>query len=90
MTHRVEITAAQLSSWRATGHPYKVIAAEIATWAADQERGTVLPVNHVFGRNLGIEASGSTFTRAKRLLVTHGVLSTNDGPYQVALRPYGQ
>jgi hypothetical protein len=40
MTQRVEISDVQLRSWRVTGHPYKLIAALIAEWAKDQERGT--------------------------------------------------
>jgi hypothetical protein len=75
---------AQLSSWRASGKAYQVIAAEIAVWAQGKERGTVLPDNAVFGRQLSIDASPSTYKRAKMLLVAHGVLSTSDGPFQVA------
>jgi hypothetical protein len=46
----MKATDDQLREWRTTGYPYKVIAVEIATWAANQERGTVLPDNQVFGR----------------------------------------
>src|SRR5260370_39372208 len=74
-------TDAQVSAWRDSGKPYQQIAAEIAVWARDQERGTILPDNSV----CGIEASGSTFKRAKAFLVAQGVLSTDDGPFQVAL-----
>jgi predicted transcriptional regulator len=79
-------TAGQLSEWKASNYPYRMIAAAIARWAADQERGTVLPDDESWG----IEASGSTFKRAKRFLVTQGVLEINDGPHFVALRPGGQ
>jgi hypothetical protein len=71
---------ARVSLWRASGKTYQVIAAEIAVWARGKERGTVLPDNSVFG----IEASRSTYQRAKTFLVTNGVLSTKDGPFQVA------
>jgi hypothetical protein len=74
----------QVAAWRASGKQYQQIAAVIAVWARDQERGTVLPDNSVFGARLSFEASDSTYKRAKAFLVTHGVLSTNDGPFQVA------
>lgn len=45
-----------------------------------QERESVLPGNEVFGRKADVEASPSTFKRAKQFLVTHGVLEANDGP----------
>jgi hypothetical protein len=44
----------------------------------------VLPDNDVFGRKLNIDASPSTYRRAKMCLVSAGVLSTSDGPFQVA------
>ncbi|MCW2930960.1 MAG: hypothetical protein JWM19_1922 [Actinomycetia bacterium] len=75
-------TLGQVSSWRATGYPYKLIAAAIAEWAAGKERGTVLPDDEFFR----IEASASTYKRAKRFLATQGVLETSDGPFQVALQ----
>jgi hypothetical protein len=78
------ITDAQVSSWRASGKSYQVIAAEIAVWARGKERGTVLPDNEAFGRRLSIDASPSTYRRAKLYLVALGVLSTSDGPFQVA------
>jgi len=73
-------TPEQVTAWRVTGHRYKLIAARIAGWAEGKERGTVLPDNEFFG----IDASASTYKRAKRFLVSQGVLSTNDGPFQVA------
>jgi len=79
-----QLTDARLSSWRASGKTYQIIAAEIGEWARGKERGTVLPDNAVFGRQLGIDASPSTYKRAKMLLVAQGVLSTSDGPFQVA------
>jgi hypothetical protein len=84
MTQRAEITDVQLSSWRATGYPYKVIAAEIATWTADHERGTALPDDSEFGRDLDFVASPKTYQRAKRFLLVQGVLEISDGPYYVA------
>ena len=86
MTTTAKPTAEQIAAWRYPGHPYKLIAAAIAEWAAGRERGTVLPDDEFFG----IEASGSTYKRAKRFLVAQGVLNTNDGPFQVALRSAGQ
>jgi hypothetical protein len=80
MTAATRPTPEQLTEWRATFHAYKMIAAAMAEWAADKERGTVLPGNEYWG----IEASPSTHRRAKKFLATLGVLSTNDGPYQVA------
>jgi len=84
MPNPSQLTDAQLSSWRASGKTYQIIAAEIAVWARGKERGTVLPDNVAFGRRLGIEASPSTYKRAKMLLAAQGVLSTSDGPFQVA------
>ena len=52
--------------------------------ARAQERGSVLPDNEVFGRKADVEASPSTYKRAKQFLVTHGVLEANDGPFYVA------
>jgi hypothetical protein len=75
-------TPEQVRAWRGSGHPYKLIAAAIAEWAADKELGTILPDNEFFG----IEASERTYRRAKTFLVTQGVLSTNHGLFQVALR----
>jgi hypothetical protein len=74
----------QVSSWRASGKTYQVIAAEIAMWARGKESGTVLPEDKEFGRQLGIEASASTYQRAKVYLAARGMLSTSDGPFQVA------
>ena len=84
MTTRVEVTDALIAEWRATNHPYKVVAAEIAEWALKQERGTVLPDNGFFAGDLAIVASASTWKRAKSFLKTWGVLQQGDGPWQVA------
>jgi hypothetical protein len=78
------VTDAQVAAWRASGKTYQVIAAEIAVWARGKERGTVLPDDQVFGRQLDIDTSPSTYRRAKMLLAAEGVLSTSDGPFQVA------
>ena len=80
MTTTTWPTAEQLREWRATNYPYKLIACAIADWAANQERGTVLPDD----QSWGIEASPSTFKRAKKFLQTHGLLEVNDGPFYVA------
>ena len=61
-TTSAKVTDEQLREWEYTGHPYKLIAAEIATWAAAQERGTILPDNQVFGRKRGIDASARAGT----------------------------
>jgi hypothetical protein len=84
MSPETKPTPEHIRSWRDAGYPYKLIAAAIAEWAAGKERGTVLPDNEFFG----VEASGSTYKRAKRFLVTEGVLNTNDGPFQVALQAH--
>jgi hypothetical protein len=76
----VKPTPEELRHWRDTRHTYKLIAAAIAEWANGKERCTVLPDDHFFG----IEASGSTYKRAKKFLVTQGVLEINDGPFYVA------
>jgi len=78
-----KVSDTQLLEWEATNYPYKMIAAAIARWAAGKERGTVLPDDQSFV----IEASPSTFKRAKKFLQTHGVLEVNDGPFYVALPP---
>lgn len=80
----VAVTDALITEWRGTNHPYKVVAAQIAEWALQQERGTALPENEFFAGDLGIVASASTWKRAKAFLTTVGVLDSNDGPYQVA------
>jgi hypothetical protein len=84
MTQRVEISSVQLRSWRATGYPYKLIAAAMAEWAAGQERETVLPDNDEFARALDRVVGPRPFLRAKHLLERHGVLWSSDGPYMVA------
>jgi hypothetical protein len=80
----VEVTDAQIAEWRNTGHPYKVIAAQIAEWALEQPRGTELPDNDHFAGDLAIVASAPTWKRAKAFLAAVGVLYVNDGPYLVA------
>lgn len=84
MSTPLEVNDAQIAEWRNTGHPYKVIAAEIAQWAHRQDRGTPLPGNDFFAGDLPIVASASTWKRAKVFLAAVGVLYTNDGPYLVA------
>jgi hypothetical protein len=84
MTQRVEIPDAQLRSWRATGYPYKLIAAEMAEWATGKERGSVLPADDEFGRDLDRVVGPRPFLRAKHLLERHGVLASDDGPFYVA------
>lgn len=80
----LEVNDAQIAEWRATNHPYKVIAAEIAEWALKQDRGTLLPDNAHFAGDLPIGASDSTWKRAKAFLAAVGVLYLNDGPYRVS------
>jgi hypothetical protein len=84
MTTPVEVNDTQIAEWRHTGHPYKVVAAEIAEWAREQDRGTLVPGNDFFAGDLGIVASASTWNRAKTFLAAVGVLYTNDGPYLVS------
>jgi hypothetical protein len=74
------VTAGEIARWRAAGRPYQVIAAAIAEWAARQEHGTPLPQNYYFRLN----ASASTYTRAKQLLGERGVLEeADDGTFRV-------
>lgn len=80
---RIEVNDTQVAEWRRTGHPYKVVAAEIAEWTLKQERGTVLPGDEFFAGDLPIVASTSTWKRAKTLLVTTGVIRATDRAYQV-------
>jgi hypothetical protein len=84
MTLEVErVTDAQITAWRNSSHLYRLIAAEIATWALQQERGTYVPANDYFAGDLPIVASYKTWTRAKVFLRTMGVLK-GSGPYEVA------
>jgi hypothetical protein len=84
------VTDAKLAALRTSNRMYERAASVIAAWARDKERGTVLPSNSVFQKTLaeltGDEPSPSVWKRAKNYLVTQGVLSTNDGPFQVALQ----
>jgi hypothetical protein len=84
MTTPLEVNDAQIAEWRHTGHPYKVVAAQIAEWALKHDRGTALPGNDFFAGDLGIVASASTWKRAKAFLAAVGVLYSNDGPYLVS------
>ena len=86
----MKATDDQIRAWKGSGKEYQIIAAGIAQWAADKERGTALLSNEEFGRDLDFVASPRTYSRAKTFLVAQGVLSTNDGPFQVALRSAGQ
>jgi hypothetical protein len=80
----MNVTAHQLRTWKASSKRYQVIAAAIAEWACEQERGTALPGNYVFTRNLDFEPSIGTIQRAKRFLADQGVLEIAYGPYYVA------
>jgi hypothetical protein len=60
------------------------IAAVIATWARGKERGTSLPSNADFERELDFVPSPSSYQRAKNLLARLGVLGAGNGPYYVA------
>ena len=80
----VMTTAEQVRSWRATGHAYKLIAAEIAEWAQGKERGTAVPDDSALGRDLDVAVSAGTCRRARRFLAAQGVLEARDGPYCVA------
>jgi hypothetical protein len=80
----VQVDDRLIAEWRSTGHPYKVIAAQIAEWAIKQEHGTVLPENGFFAGDLAIVASASAWKRAKDFLAAVGVLYRNDGLYLVA------
>lgn len=82
MTATTKVSDTQLREWKATNYAYKLIAVAVAGWAASQERGTVLPDDGYFR----IEASPSTYKRAKKLLQANGVLEVNDGPFYVALQ----
>lgn len=84
MIAQAEVNADQIAEWRATNHPYKVIAAEIAEWALGQGRGAAVPDNDFFAGDLAIVASVSTWKRAKTFLKSWGVLQQGDGPWQVA------
>jgi hypothetical protein len=84
MTTPLEVNATQIAEWRNTGHPYKVIAAQIAAWALEQGRGTELPENGFFAGDVAIVASATTWNRAKKFLAAVGVLYQNDGPYLVS------
>ena len=79
-----QVNDAQIGEWRSNGSPYKRIAAEIAAWAREQDRGTLVPDNDHFAGDLDFVVSDSTWSRAKKFLASIGVLYTNDGPYQVS------
>lgn len=83
----VEVSDALIAEWRATRHPYKVVAAAMAEWALGQDFGTALPDNEFFAGDLDITVSRSTWQRAKTFLKTVGVLHQGDGPWQVAYIP---
>jgi hypothetical protein len=68
MTTPLEVNDTQIAEWRNTGHPYKVVAADIAEWALKQDRGTLMPGSDFFAGDLAIVASASTWKRAKTFL----------------------
>lgn len=84
MSAPAAVSDAQIAEWRATPYPYKRIAAAIAQWAKEQDRGTLLPGNDFFAGNLDFAASVGTWKNAKAFLAATGVLYRNDGPYKVA------
>jgi len=73
------VTPRDIAEWRARGHPYLLIAAEMAEWAKDKPYGTRLPDDAEFT----VAATPSTYSRAKAFLVTNGVLAVGDGPHFV-------
>jgi hypothetical protein len=73
-----------IAAWRATGHSYKLIAAAMTEWAREQERGSAVPENTYFANRLPVVASPSVYKRARKFLVTQGVLWRTDGPCMVA------
>jgi hypothetical protein len=75
---------AQVSEWQASNRMDHQMAASIAIWARGKERGTSLPSNAEFERELDFVPSPSSFTRAKDLLAGLGVLGTGNGPYHAA------
>ena len=75
---------AQVSEWQASNRMDHQIAAVIAIWARGKERGTSLPSNAEFERELDFVPSPSSYKRAKNLLVRLGVLGTGNGLYYVA------
>lgn len=84
-----EVPAGKLREWREDGAVYKKIAAMMAEWAAGKERGTVLPGNAFFARDLDVQAVPRTFYAARKLLVREGVLTrlhADGGPFMAALR----
>lgn len=75
----------QFRAWKASGKQYQLIAAVIAEWAGGQERGTALPGDYHFTRNLDFAPSQGTIHRAKRFLAAQGLLEAEHGrPYSVA------
>jgi hypothetical protein len=77
-------TDAQISEWQASSRMDHQIAAAIAIWARGKEKGTALPADAEFGRELDFAASPSSYARAKNLLAGLGVLGVGRGPYYVA------
>lgn len=80
----LEVSESQIAEWRGTGHKFKIIAAAMAEWALQQDRGAYLPDNEHFAGDLPFVASASVWKDAKRFLESIGVLHRNDGPYQVS------
>jgi hypothetical protein len=84
MTTPVLVDDTLIAEWRATGHPYKLIAAQMAEWALKQERGTLLPLSDFFAGDIGIVASAASWVRARQFLASVGVIYRTNGPYMVA------
>jgi len=82
-------TPAEIAAWRASGDPYKLIAAAMAEWAAMQRPGTPLPGDDSFRV---VDPCPRTSKRARTFLVTQGILEADDGRHVVAFigtRPVG-
>lgn len=82
-------TPAEITAWRASGDPCKLIAAAMAEWAVMQWPGTPLLGDDSFRV---VAARPSTFKRARTFVMTQGVLEVGDGPHVVAFtgtRPAG-
>lgn len=80
----VSASDAQVSEWQASNRMDHQIAAVIAIWARDKERGTSLPTDAEFERELDFVPSSGSCKRAKNLLARLGILGTDSGLYYVA------
>jgi len=84
------VPPATLTRWHTHGTKSQQVAAHLATWAARQPPGTIVPAADVIIHNLPTVTSPVSVTRAMRLLADEGVLRRDEVTGHYHVPPPGQ